>query len=200
MHNQKDQTEIATFASGCFWCAEAIFRRLKGVTKVTPGYTGGALTNPSYDQVCSGKTGHAETVQILFDPTVISYSQLLEVFWHLHDPTTLNRQGNDIGTQYRSAVFYHSDSQRQYAIEMKNRLDASGTFSNRIVTEIVPFEEFYPSEDYHHEYYEKNREYSYCQIIIDPKIRKLYKDYKDLTVDNSAVVSDTSLENKLRVN
>ncbi|MBI4062344.1 peptide-methionine (S)-S-oxide reductase MsrA [Candidatus Gottesmanbacteria bacterium] len=165
--------EIATLAGGCFWCTEAIFKRLKGVNAVMPGYTGGTTANPTYDQVCSGKTGHAQAIEISFDPRVISYETLLDVFWHLHDPTTLNQQGNDVGTQYRSAIFYHSEDQRKIAEESKKKI-------NGVVTEIVPFTKFYPAEDYHRDYYKKNSSAPYCQYIIDPKITKLYKEFPSL--------------------
>lgn len=170
--------EKATLAGGCFWYTEAIFKRLKGVTSVVPGYSGGEKENPSYEEVCSGITGHAEAIQIEFDPTTISYEKILEVFWHLHDPTTLNQQGNDIGAQYRSAIFYHSAKQKEIAQEVKKNIEESGMYKNPIVTEIVPFTNFYKAENYHQNYYDKNKSAPYYQVIIDPKIQKLMKDYK----------------------
>ena len=175
----EQHTEIATLAGGCFWCTEAIFRRLKGVTAVLPGYTGGTKENPSYEQVSSGKTGHAEAVQIEFDPTIISYETLLTIFFHLHDPTTLNSQGADRGTQYRSAVFFHTEEQKKVAHALINKLDLSGTFKTPIVTEVTQVTTFYPAENYHKEYYEKNGYQGYCQIIIDPKVQKLLKEFRN---------------------
>lgn len=165
--------ETATIAGGCFWCTEAIFQRLKGVNSVTPGYTGGTVKNPTYEQVCSGNTGHAEAIQIKFDPEIISYEKLLEVFFKLHDPTTLNRQGNDTGTQYRSSIFYHSPDQKKTAEKLKSEMQK--LYKDKIVTEIVPFKEFYEAENYHKNYYENYKSQPYCQLIIDPKITKLYK-------------------------
>lgn len=170
--------ETATLASGCFWCLDAIFKRLKGVVSVTPGYSGGTVENPSYQDVCNGTTGHAEAIQITFDPSLISYERLLEIFWHLHDPTTLNQQGNDIGTQYRSAIFYYDKKQKETAEKIKINIKQSGMYKNSIVTEIVPFTNFYKAEDYHLNYYERNKSYPYCQIVIDPKIQKLMTNYK----------------------
>lgn len=169
--------ELATCAGGCFWCTEAIFKRLKGVESVISGYTGGDMQNPSYDQVCSGRTGHAEAIQIDFDPKIIPYEKLLEVFFATHDPTTLNRQGNDSGTQYRSAIFYHSVKQKEAAEKLKEKLQKSGRYTDKIVTEIVPFTNFYKAEEYHQDYYDRNTSYPYCQFIIDPKIKKLLKEY-----------------------
>ena len=171
--------EKATLAGGCFWCTEAIFKRLKGVISVMPGYAGGDKENPSYEDVCSGTTGHAETIQIEFDPKVISYDKILDVFWHLHDPTTLNQQGNDIGTQYRSAIFYHSLKQKKIAEKIKKNIEDSKKYEDPVVTEIVPFTNFYKAENYHQNYYDKNKSASYCQIVIDPKIQKLMKNYKE---------------------
>lgn len=170
-------TETATLANGCFWCTEAVFRRLKGVSNVTPGYSGGTIPSPSYFQVSSGASGHAECLQIEFDPEVISYKKLLEVFWATHDPTTLNRQGYDEGTQYRSAIFYHSPEQKQIAEESKMELANSGKYADPIVTEITPYENFYPAEPEHKDYFERNRTAGYCRLVIDPKITKLYKDF-----------------------
>lgn len=175
------KTEIAVLANGCFWCSEAIFSRLKGVKSVLPGYSGGKVENPSYDDVCTGRTGHAEGAQIEFDPTVISFEKLLDVFWHTHDPTTLNRQGDDVGTQYRSAIFYHNDEQRKIAENSKRELNGKGTYKGSIVTEIVPFRKFYIAEDYHKKYYEQHQDAPYCRYVIDPKIHKLLNRYgKDL--------------------
>jgi peptide-methionine (S)-S-oxide reductase len=162
--------ETATLAGGCFWCTEAIFKRLKGVESVMPGYTGGTVPNPTYDQVCTGTTGHAESAQIVFNPTVISYEKLLTIFFHLHDPTTLNQQGNDVGTQYRSAIFYHDESQKILAEKLKKEIPGA-------VTEIVPYTVFYPAENYHRDYYTKNSSAPYCMFVIDPKIQKLLKEF-----------------------
>ena len=171
--------ETATLAGGCFWCTEAIFKRLKGVTSVVPGYSGGQKENPSYEEVCSGTTGHAETIQIAFDPKIISYEKILEVFFHLHDPTTPNQQGADIGEQYRSEIFYHSEKQKETAEKLKETLEKSGAYSKPIVTKITPFTNFYVAEDYHKNYYDRNKTAGYCQIIIDPKIQKLLINYKE---------------------
>lgn len=173
------QFKTATLAGGCFWCTEAIFARLKGVQSVMPGYANSKVMNPSYEAVCTGKTGAAEAVQITYDPAVISYDTLLEIFWHLHDPTTLNRQGNDVGTQYRSGVYYQNDEEKQTALAVKEEVEKSGSYKKPIVTEIVPFTNFYPAEDYHKDYYERNRSQSYCQFVIDPKVQKLLKEYRN---------------------
>jgi peptide-methionine (S)-S-oxide reductase len=172
--------ETATFAGGCFWCTEAVFQRLKGVASVISGYTGGTIENPTYEQVSGGKTGHAEAIQITFDPKIISYETLLEVFWKLHDPTTINQQGADIGTQYRSAIFYHTPEQKQKAEASKETLEQSEMYDQPVVTEIVPFTAFYKAEEHHQNFYNTNRTYGYCNIVIDPKIHKLYKDFKPL--------------------
>jgi len=171
--------ETVTFSGGCFWCTEAIFKRIKGVESVTSGYSGGKIENPTYEQVYSGTTGHAEAIQIEFDPKIISYEKLLEVFFKLHDPTTLNRQGNDVGTQYRSAIFYHGEKQKTQA--EKAKLKMQKIYRGKIVTEIVPFSNFYKAENYHQNYFENNKNAPYCQVVIDPKIQKLYKDFKDIT-------------------
>ncbi len=171
--------ETATFGAGCFWCVEAIFTELKGVHKVTSGYTGGQTENPTYKAVCNGTTGHAEVAQIEFDPEVISFTELLEVFWKTHDPTTLNQQGADKGTQYRSAVFYHSEEQKALAEKYKKKLDESGAYPNPIVTEITRFEKFYPAEDYHQEYYENNPNAGYCTYVIQPKVEKFREVFAD---------------------
>ena len=172
-----DQSEIATLANGCFWCTEAIFKRLKGVKSVLPGYSGGEVKNPTYNEVCTGRTGHAESIQMEFDSKVIPYEKILDVFWHTHDPTTLNRQGNDIGTQYRSAIFYHTKKQKEIAENSKKELGKKGIYKDPIVTEISPFENFYVAEDYHKNYYENHRDAPYCNFIIDPKMRKLLLKY-----------------------
>ena len=174
---QQKQFSTATLAGGCFWCTEAIFKRLKGVVSITPGYAGGHKQNPTYQEVCEGNTGHAEAIQIMFDPAVIPYEKLLEVFFHLHDPTTRNRQGNDEGTQYRSAIFYHDDVQRETAEKVKKEIEASGTYQEKIVTEITSFTNFYKAEDYHRDYYSKNSYQPYCQYVIDPKIQKLLTEF-----------------------
>ena len=173
------QLDTATLASGCFWCTEAVFDRLKGVTSVVSGYAASRVENPSYEEVCSGRTGAAEAIQITYDPSVISYEKLLDIFWHLHDPTTLNRQGNDIGTQYRSAIFYNNDEQKRIALASKEEIEKSGTYKKPVVTEIVPFTNFYPAEDYHKDYYDNNRSQPYCMFVIDPKVQKLLKEYRN---------------------
>lgn len=174
------QKDTATLANGCFWCTEAIFEQLEGVESATSGYTGGQVENPTYKQVTTGETGHAEALQIVYDPAKISFDELLEVFWQTHDPTTLNRQGNDIGTQYRSGIFYHNDEQKQLAEKYKAELDKSGAFNNPIVTEIVPFTKFYVAEDYHQQYFENNEGANpYCSVVIRPKVDKFRKVFKD---------------------
>jgi peptide-methionine (S)-S-oxide reductase len=172
-----DNFEVATLANGCFWCSEAIFKRLKGVKSVVPGYSGGIVENPSYDLVCTGKTGHAESVKIEFDPKAISFEKILDIFWHTHDPTTLNRQGNDVGTQYRSAIFYHNQKQKEAAEKSKKDLEKEGGYKNSIVTEIIPFGSFYAAEDYHKNYYDNNKDAPYCNFVIDPKVHKLLLKY-----------------------
>jgi peptide-methionine (S)-S-oxide reductase len=175
----ESKLEKATFGSGCFWCTEAVFDDLKGVKSAVSGYSGGRVANPTYEQVCTGLTGHAEVIQVTYDPDKISYPELLEVFWQTHDPTTLNRQGPDTGTQYRSAIFYHNDEQRREAEHFLKKLDESGAFNAPIVTEIAKFEKFYPAEDYHQEYYRNNPRQGYCQMIIRPKMAKFHKVFKD---------------------
>jgi len=172
-----DMTETATFANGCFWCTEAVFKRLKGVKSVLPGYAGGTVKNPSYDQVCAGNTGHAESIQIKFDPKVIPFEKILDIFWHTHDPTTLNRQGNDIGTQYRSAIFFHNEKQKEIAEKSKKDLEDKGVYKNSIVTEITPIKNFYVAEYYHKDYYDNHQDAPYCNYVIDPKIHKLLQHY-----------------------
>lgn len=172
-----EQPATATLAGGCFWCTEAVFKRLKGVKSVLPGYAGGAVANPSYEQVCSGRTGHAEAIQIEYDESQIPFDKILDVFWHTHDPTTLNQQGADAGTQYRSAIFYHDEQQKQVAEHSKQDLEKEGAYKNPAVTEITPFTIFYTAEDYHKNYYDSNSGAPYCQYVIDPKISKLLQKY-----------------------
>ncbi|HEU0072403.1 MAG TPA: peptide-methionine (S)-S-oxide reductase MsrA [Dehalococcoidia bacterium] len=174
------RTEIATLAGGCFWCTEAVIQRLRGVDRVVPGYTGGHVPNPTYQDVCTGTTGHAEAIQVHFDPDVISYEQLLEVFFALHDPTTLNRQDADVGPQYRSAVYYHGEAQKQTVERVIAEVNASGMYPNPVVTEVAPAGEYYVAEDYHHNFYEDNKSYPYCTVVIDPKVQKLYKNFEPL--------------------
>jgi peptide-methionine (S)-S-oxide reductase len=171
--------ETATFGNGCFWCTEAIFQDLEGVEKVVSGYAGGHVINPTYKQVCTATTGHAEVLQITYDPGKIGYAELLEVFWKTHDPTTLNRQGNDVGPQYRSIIFYHNEEQRQLAEKYKRELDASGAFDKPIVTTIEPIPDFYPAEDYHQNYFNNNSEQPYCNFLIRPKVEKFRKVFKE---------------------
>ena len=172
--------DTATLAMGCFWCSNAVFEEVKGVKSVTAGYTGGTVPHPTYEAVCTGTTGHAEAAQIVFDPSVVSYAQLLEIYWQTHDPTQLNQQGADHGTQYRSAIFYHNEEQRKQAESYKKQLDSSGAWDKPIVTEITPLKEFYKAEDYHQEYYLNNSGASYCQYVIKPKLDKFHKVFKDL--------------------
>jgi len=171
--------ETATFGSGCFWCTEAMFQRLKGVEKVISGYSGGKIKNPTYREVCSGLTGHAEVIQVTYNPDQISYSDLLEVFFTTHDPTTLNKQGADEGTQYRSVIFYHNDEQKKLAEEFKKELNESNAFKKPVVTEISAFTEFYPAEDYHQNYFNMNGEAPYCQFVIAPKLGKFKKSFQE---------------------
>ncbi|MEW5987234.1 MAG: peptide-methionine (S)-S-oxide reductase MsrA [Chloroflexota bacterium] len=168
--------ETASLGAGCFWCVEAIFQDLKGVERVVSGYAGGTVESPTYEQVCTGRTGHAEAVQITFDPQVITYEELLEVFWRVHDPTTLNRQGADVGTQYRSVIFYHDEGQKTTA--ERSKAEAADLWSRPIVTEIAPFDAFYPAEAYHQEYYDHNPNQSYCRVVIDPKVRKFRQAFR----------------------
>lgn len=178
--NKKTMNEdlaIATFGNGCFWCTEAIFQQLKGVKTVLPGYTGGVIKNPSYEAVCTGRTGHAEAIQITYDPKVISYRELLDVFFYTHDPTTLNRQGNDVGTQYRSAIFYHNEEQKNTAEKMISQLTSEKVYDDPIVTEITEMDIFYEAEDYHKNYYNNNKNQGYCRAVINPKLDKFVKKY-----------------------
>lgn len=169
--------EKATLAGGCFWCTEAIFKRLKGVISVISGYAGGTKKNPSYEEVSTGKSGYAEAIQITFDPEIIPYEKIVDIFWHTHNPTTLNQQGNDIGTQYRSAIFYHNEKQKEFAEKSKQALEQAGIYKNPIVTEIEPFTTFYSAESYHKDFYDRNKDYPYCTFVIDPKLHKLLKEY-----------------------
>jgi peptide-methionine (S)-S-oxide reductase len=171
--DEPNKQEKATLGAGCFWCVEAVYQQLKGVKSVTSGYSGGHVKNPSYREVTTGKTGHAEAVQITYDPGQISFSELLEVFWKTHDPTTLNRQGPDIGTQYRSVIFYHNEDQKRIAEESKEKMDQKGYYKKPIVTEVVPFKNFYVAEDYHQDFYKNNPGQPYCKAWIDPKMEKL---------------------------
>ncbi len=171
--------ETATLAGGCFWCLEAVYDQVIGVHDVVSGYTGGHVPNPTYRQVCAGDTGHAEAVQLRFDPAVISFRELLDIFFSIHDPTTLNRQGADVGTQYRSAIFYHSDEQRQIAEQVVRELTEAGVFRNPIVTELAPATTFYPAEDYHQEYFAHNPYQPYCQFVVAPKVAKFHKLFRE---------------------
>lgn len=164
--------EKITLGSGCFWCTEAVFQRLNGVASAVSGYSGGKTKDPFYKEVCAGTTGHAEVVQVTFDPEIISLEEILEVFWKTHDPTTLNRQGNDVGTQYRSVIFYHSDYQKEVAETLKKKLDESGAWGDPIVTEITRFDTFYPAEDYHQDYFNHHSNQPYCQFVVAPKVEK----------------------------
>jgi len=177
MNENKTDHETATFANGCFWCSEAIFKRLNGIKSVLPGYSGGQVKNPTYEQVCTGRTGHAESIQIEFDPKVMNFEKILDIFWRTHDPTTLNQQGNDIGTQYRSAIFYHDLKQKEIAEKSKRDLENEGVYKDPVVTEIAPFSGFYVAEDYHKNYYDEHRDAPYCSYIIDPKVHKLLLNY-----------------------
>lgn len=172
-------TGLATFGAGCFWCTEAVFQRVKGVLKVESGYSGGTVPNPTYEAVCTGITGHAEVTQITYDPKIISYAELLEVFWKTHNPTTLNRQGADVGTQYRSAIFYHNNEQKELAEKYKRQLDEAKIWDTAIVTEISPFKKFYKAENYHQNYYNNNSSAPYCSFVITPKLEKFEKIFKD---------------------
>lgn len=174
-----DNLQLATFAGGCFWCTEAVFNRLKGVERVVSGYTGGHIKNPAYREICTGRTGHAEAIQIMYDESIISYKELLEIFFATHDPTTLNRQGNDVGTQYRSAIFYSNDNQKEEAKGFISYLEKESIFNKAITTEIVKLNVFYNAEDNHQDYYNLNQEQPYCQYIINPKIKKLQENYSN---------------------
>jgi peptide-methionine (S)-S-oxide reductase len=177
--SQNKNLETITLGAGCFWCTEAVFQRLKGVEKVESGYSGGKISNPTYKEVVSGLTGHAEVIQVTFDPSAISLEKILEVFWKTHDPTTLNRQGADVGTQYRSAIFYHNEAQLKTATKLKTLLNAEKIWNKPIVTEITKFEKFYKAEDYHQNYYNNNPNQGYCQFVIVPKLEKFEKLFSD---------------------
>ena len=177
--NKVSKNDAATFGAGCFWCVEAIYQNVDGVISVTSGYSGGSVKNPTYEEVCSGKTGNAEVTQIVYDPKIISYDELLEIFWSSHDPTTLNRQGYDAGTQYRSVIFYHNEKQKTLAEKYKKKLESSGIYDGPIVTEISQFKEFYKAEDYHQNYYNQNSSQPYCRFVIQPKLEKFKKVFKN---------------------
>lgn len=179
MDSAATDREVATLGGGCFWCLEAVFDDLKGVTDVVSGYVGGHVANPTYEQVCNGTTGHAEVVQVTFDPRALSFRDVLAVFFSIHDPTTLNRQGNDVGTQYRSAIFYHSPEQQRVAEEMIRELEAEGVWDAPIVTEVVPMSEFYPAEAYHQEYFRRNPGQPYCQVVVAPKVAKFRRTHME---------------------
>ena len=174
-----EQVKVATLAGGCFWCLEAVFEQVRGVESVTSGYAGGHVSKPTYEQVCMGITGHAEVTQVVFHPDLVSYRELLEIFFSIHDPTTLNRQGPDIGTQYRSAIFFHDEEQKETAEELIAELTKSQIWDRSIVTEVAPLTNFYPAEDYHREYYRRNSRQPYCQAIISPKVAKFRKQHLD---------------------
>jgi len=182
--SMQTKTEKATLGGGCFWCIEAIYERVKGVIDVSSGYAGGTIPNPTYEQVCSGNTGYAEVIQIEFDPNIISYGEILDIFWQIHDPTTLNRQGNDVGTQYRSVIFYHDENQKQIALKSKRELEKNKVFDNPVVTEIAPLKNFYRAEKYHQNYYDNNRTQPYCQLVITPKLRKFKKHFSEYLKDH----------------
>jgi peptide-methionine (S)-S-oxide reductase len=182
MTQENKNLELATLAGGCFWCLEAVYVQLKGVTQVVSGYAGGHVVNPTYRAVCNGTTGHAEVVQVTFDPTVVSYKELLEVFFTIHDPTTLNRQGYDAGTQYRSAIYYHTPAQKEVAEQVIAQITATKIWSDRIVTEVTPLDIFYPAEEYHQRYYERNPDQGYCRAVIAPKVSKFRKQYLERLV------------------
>jgi peptide-methionine (S)-S-oxide reductase len=177
MSDGERRTEVATLGGGCFWCLEAVYQDLEGVEKVESGYAGGRVENPTYEQVCTGNTGHAEVVRVTFDPDVLPFEDVLRVFFTIHDPTTLNRQGADVGTQYRSAIFHHSPAQKTTAERIMADLEAGGVWRDPIVTELVPLTKFYPAEDYHREYFSRNPNQAYCQVVIAPKVAKFRKQY-----------------------
>ena len=184
MDTTKQQKEVAVFGGGCFWCTEAVFKMVRGVTSVGPGYAGGTVVNPTYEQVCDGNTGHAEVIRIEYDPSAVAYETLLTIFFGSHDPTTLNRQGNDVGTQYRSVVFYTTPEQKAKAEQFIKDIDTSSTEGKPVVTEVVPLTNYYPAESYHDDYYARNKSAPYCQVIINPKLEKVQKKFADfLTSD-----------------
>lgn len=176
---QEGSYETATLGGGCFWCTEAVYKEMKGVVKVVPGYSGGHIKNPAYREVTTGRTGHAEVVQVTFDPQVTQFTEILEVFFVTHDPTTLNRQGNDVGTQYRSAVFFHNQQQKEIAEQVIEAFEKEKVYDDPIVTEVTPFETFYVAEDYHHNYFERNKNQPYCQFVVAPKVEKFKKVFSD---------------------
>jgi peptide-methionine (S)-S-oxide reductase len=173
--NHTDATEVVTLGGGCFWCLEAVYEQLRGVTQVVSGYSGGVRPNPTYEQICTGMTGHAEVVQVMFDPQQVSLREILQVFFTIHDPTTLNRQGNDVGTQYRSVVFYHDDEQKRVTEEVIQELEVERVWDRRIVTQVVPLEKFYRAEEYHQHYFQRNPHQTYCQVVVAPKVAKFRK-------------------------
>jgi len=175
--SDKTSLEKATLGGGCFWCTEAVFSEVKGVTSVTPGYSGGHVRNPTYEQVCTDTTGHAEVVQVEFDPRVVTFGELLHIFFTIHDPTTPNRQGADVGTQYRSVIFYHTEQQRKTAAEVMEEITKSGIWGKKLVTQLEPLKEFYPAEEYHRNYFERNPSQPYCRMVIEPKVAKFRKHY-----------------------
>ena len=179
--NRTDGKEVATLAGGCFWCLEAVFKEVEGIEKVVSGYSGSSTINPSYNEVCTGSTGHAEAIQLTFDPSKISFKQILEIFFYIHDPTTLNRQGADVGTQYRSAIFYHNQEQKTEAEKVIQELNAAHAWKSPVVTEVTPFKIFYPAEDYHQEYFNRNQSQPYCRMVIAPKLDKLSKQFPEKT-------------------
>ena len=186
MTNDKNRKETAILGGGCFWCTEAVFLRLRGVNQVTSGYTGGTVDNPTYAQICTGRTGHAEVIRIEFDPQEISLAQVLDVFFHTHDPTTLNRQGADTGTQYRSAIFFADDEQKKAASDVIRELEDSGEFGSPIVTTLEALGKFYPAEEYHQNYFDLNPRQGYCEVVINPKLAKFQKRYKKLLKKSAA--------------
>jgi peptide-methionine (S)-S-oxide reductase len=177
--NNERELEKVVLGGGCFWCTEAVFKGFKGVVDVVPGYSGGHVKNPSYKEVCTGKTGHAEVIRITYDPSMITFPEILEVFFMTHDPTTLNKQGNDTGTQYRSAIFYNSEKQKETVLEIIEKISKEEIYKDPIVTEVTPFDTFYPAEDYHYNYFEINKNQPYCQFVITPKLEKFKKIFKD---------------------
>ena len=180
MTKDQDHYQQATLGAGCFWCTEAVYQQINGIISVEPGYAGGDVIDPTYEEVCTGRTGHAEVAQILFDPAVISYKEILQAFWHMHDPTTLNRQGADIGTQYRSIIFYHNDKQRVTAEQSKTEINQSGLWRNEIVTQIEPLKNYFKAEDYHQNYYRLHPHAGYCSFVIAPKLKKFRKTFPHL--------------------
>ncbi len=181
--SQREQFETITLGAGCFWCTEAVFQRVNGVISVESGYSGGGIANPTYREVTSGLTGHAEVVQVVFDPEIVSLVNILEIFWRTHDPTTLNRQGADVGTQYRSAIFYHTDAQRDIAVKLKQELENQDIWNKPVVTEITAFNAFYIAEDYHQDYFNQNSNQPYCQFVIVPKLEKFEKLFSDFKAE-----------------